>query len=179
MTVRAVHLVPDAFDGERMLADDQRSQIAEQHRQRFLVDRAVNAFGAAFRTDTDVVMRERPAFFLRARRRVLERLGPPLFVEMQRIHLVLAIEPRHELMGARELEDFDLADDQRVVRRVRGKRFARESRQEGECGARAQVGKEFSTSHALADSGRPWSGELNPAPDPCRRTPCCRKCRLA
>jgi hypothetical protein len=84
-------------------------------------------------------MSQRAPLFLRARRGILEGLGPPLLVQVQRVHLVLAIEPGHELVCAREFQDLDLADDQRVVAGVRRERLARERRQEGERGARTQV----------------------------------------
>src|SRR5678815_3809582 len=94
MTVRAIHLVPDAFHRKRVLADDQRPQYAQQYRQRFLVDGAVEAFDAPFGAYADVVVRERQAFRF-AVGWIDERLGAPLFVQMQRIDLVLAVESLH------------------------------------------------------------------------------------
>ena len=91
MTVRAIHLVPDAFHRERVLADDQRPQSAQQYRQRFLVDGAVEAFDAALGADAHVVVRERQSLRF-AVDWIDERLGAPLLVQMQRIHLVLAVE---------------------------------------------------------------------------------------
>src|SRR6186713_312695 len=81
MSIRAIHLVPDAFHRERVLADDQRPQCAQQYRQRFLVDGAVETFYATLGPDADVVVREgQPLRF--AVGWIDERLGAPLFVQM-------------------------------------------------------------------------------------------------
>jgi len=55
---------------------------------------------------------------------------------------------------ARELEDFDFADDQRVIGGACRESMARDSRKERERGARAQVRKEVSTSHALLSDAK-------------------------
>src|SRR6185436_13416057 len=107
----------------------------------------VQAFDATLGANADVVVRQRPFLLPGAGRRVLERLRATLLVEMQRVHLVLAIEAGHQLVRARELEDFDFADDQRVIGGACRESMARDSRKERERGARAQVRKEVSTSH--------------------------------
>ena len=122
MAVGAVHLVPDALHGQRVLADDQRAQVAEQHRQHFLLEQAVDAFGAAARANAHVVLRQRHALGLRAGGRVLEGLGAALLVDVQRLHLELAIEAAHQFVRARELQDFDLADEQGVISRIARRR---------------------------------------------------------
>ena len=77
------------LDGERVLADDQRPQCAQQYGQRFLVDGAIDAFDAALGADAQVVVRQRRRVRF-AVGRIDERLRAPLRVQMQRIHLVLA-----------------------------------------------------------------------------------------
>ena len=87
-------------------------------------------------------------------------------------------------MRARNLEDLDFADDEVIERGRRGERVARECRQEGERGSRAQGFKEISSFHARAPSKNARAccnarAGVNRTRALCRRTPCCRAGRPA
>ena len=142
MAVRAVHLVPDALDGQRVLADDQRAQATPSSTgSASLSTGAVEALGCrpwcgCARSSASAAR----VLGLRAGRRVLERLGPAFLVQMQRVHLELAIEPGHQSWVPESFSTSTSADGQRVVAALRREGVTREGREEGERGTRARGG---------------------------------------
>jgi hypothetical protein len=59
-------------------------------------------------------MRQRPALRLGTLGRILERFRASLFVHVQRVHLVLAIEAGHQLVKSGNLDHLHFADDEVV-----------------------------------------------------------------
>src|SRR6185295_19481758 len=131
MAVRAVHLIPDPLDRERILPEQQRAQRPEQNGQRLAVDGAIEPVDPATGADAHVVLRQRDGLRLGVGSIAVQR-WPALGIEVRGLHLVLAMDAAAKLARPRQTQDLDLLDDevglpgrcrQRLAGSVRGGRL--------------------------------------------------------
>src|SRR5262245_36153001 len=101
VAVRAVHLIPEPLDRERVLTQKQRAQRPEQAGEHFPIDGTVETLETASGADADVVLRERGRLWLRVGG-ILIGGRPAIGVEMRRLNLVLTIHAAHHLARPRE-----------------------------------------------------------------------------
>jgi hypothetical protein len=128
MPVRTVHLIPQFFLCQRVLADKERPELLIDDDSRFFLDWPVKAFGV-IRFDAHII---------RADRRRLRRAGirivfiggwSKFVVNMEGIDLILSVDPAHRLPMAAVFPNLDGFDFDRLRFGESGRRQDRQSRQ--------------------------------------------------
>jgi hypothetical protein len=133
MPVRTVHLIPEPFDRERVLPDEQCPQRPEQNGERLPIDRAIQPLHTPPRADAHVVLRQRNRLRLRLGG-VLVRRRAAIRIQVRGLHLVLMIDAAYDLVRPREAQNLHVLDHEVGLPRRIGQRLANPERQRRERG---------------------------------------------
>jgi hypothetical protein len=111
MAIRAVHLIPQRFLREPVFTGQKWPQLLVDHDRDFFIDRSVQSLDATIGDDLQIE-RGDGRFRRGGSRRVAIRLLPQFLINIERVDLMLLVDPAHGVAVSAELPYFDRRDFQ-------------------------------------------------------------------